>query len=202
VMSGFRCGDWFAVNRHGVVPDMIVMAKGLTSGYVPMGGVLVRENLISPQFDNKPLSVGLTYAAHPIGCAAAATAIEIYQEKRLILKSLDLEFWLRSALHQRLRHIACVGDIRTTGFLATIELVIPGTHQPLVAWNSSDMTWPQRISSGLWAAGIIPMVRWNYLFVAPPLIATQAQLLDVIDQLGNILDVVSSEMNGLISENS
>ncbi len=202
VMSGFRCGDWFAVSRHGVVPDMIVMAKGLTSGYIPMGGILAKESLISPRFDSKSLPVGLTYAAHPVGCAAAVAAISIYQDLDLIHRPREWETWLTRRLVDRLDSIPCVGDIRLTGFLGVIELVIPGTRLPLVEWNSADVSWTNRISSLLWAAGLMPNVRWNYVFFAPPLIATQAELDRAIDQLGSVLDLVSNEINDSISENN
>ncbi len=202
VMSGFRCGDWFAVSRHGVVPDMIVMAKGLTSGYVPMGGILAKESLISPQFDSKRVPIGLTYAAHPVGCAAGVVAISLYQDGDLIHRPLAWEPWLTQLLNKRLAPISCVGDIRLTGFLGVIELVIPGTQRPLVEWNSADESWTNRVSSLLWDSGLVPNVRWNYVFFAPPLIATQDELARAIDQLGSVLEVVSKEINDSISEKS
>lgn len=202
VMSGFRCGDWFAVSRQGVVPDMIVMAKGLTSGYIPMGGILTKESLISPRFDRQMLPIGLTYAAHPVGCAAAVAAISIYQEENLIHRPLEWEAWLRQTLVDRLASIPCVGDIRVTGFLGVIELVKPGSKSPLVEWNGTDISWSNRVASLLWDAGLAPNVRWNYVFFAPPLIASQRELGTVIDQLGSVLDRVSTEINDSISENT
>jgi taurine--2-oxoglutarate transaminase len=190
VMSGFgRCGDWFAVSRYGVVPDIITMAKGLTSGYIPMGGVLLKDSLISPKFKGTMLPVGLTYAAHPVGCAAAVSAITQYQENDLVTRAVRTESLILQSLINRLSGIACVLDIRLTGYLGVVELCDPGTRLPL-----SD--WAPWIMDRLSQAGLVGIVRWNYLFFAPPLIAEEVDILWAITQIGAVLDELVATING------
>src|SRR5437660_3039271 len=133
VITGFgRTGAWFGVDHEHVVPDMMVLAKGLTSGYVPMGAVVVNER-IAQHFETRMLPLGSTYSAHPLACAAALACLAEYEERGLIAHARRMG----EVLFARLRELAgrhpCVGDVRGKGLLACLELVRdPKTQAPLV----------------------------------------------------------------------
>src|SRR5262249_10572091 len=140
VITGFgRTGAWFAVEHEGVVPDMLTLAKGLTSGYVPMGAVLVRRS-VAQHFESRMLPLGSTYTGHPLACAAAVACIEEYERGGLI----DHARRMGELLFARLRELAarhpCVGDMRGKGLLACLELVQDrATHAPLVPPNTDSL---------------------------------------------------------------
>src|SRR6516165_4822122 len=140
VITGFgRTGAWFAVEHEGVVPDLMVLAKGLTSGYVPMGAVVVNDR-IAQHFESRMLPLGSTYAAHPLACAAALACLEEYEERGLIGHARRMG----EVLFQRLQELAsrhrCVGDVRGKGLLACLELVHDRTTKaPLVPPNTDSL---------------------------------------------------------------
>src|SRR3954451_19254383 len=139
VITGFgRTGAWFAVDHENVVPDLLVLAKGLTSGYVPMGAVVVREP-IACHFETRMLPLGSTYAAHPLACAAALACLEEYEGGGLIENARRMG----EVLFEKLRGLAarhpCVGDVRGRGLLACLELVADSqTKAPLVPPNTDS----------------------------------------------------------------
>src|SRR5215470_4451225 len=123
IITGFgRTGKMFAVEHEGVVPDMLVLAKGLTSGYVPMGAIVVRDH-IARHFETKMLPLGSTYAAHPLACAAALACLAEYEERGLIENARRLGAVLLERLHELARRHPRVGDVRGKGLLACLELV-------------------------------------------------------------------------------
>src|SRR5262249_7219858 len=170
VITGFgRTGAWFAVEHEGVVPDILVLAKGLTSGYVPMGAVVVRE-AIARHFEGRMLPLGGTYAGHPLACAAALACLEEYEERGLIAHARRMG----ELLFQRLRRLAenhlCVGDVRGKGLLACLELVQDrATGVPLVLPNIDSLV-PLQIRQRAWQEGIHLLARGSLLMLAPPLI--------------------------------
>ncbi len=185
VMSGFcRTGSWFAVHQTGVQPDMIVMAKGLTCGTVPMGAVWVSQQ-IATFFDDKPLQAGLTYGAHPLGCAAAMACLETYVAEAINARVQRLGPLLRQALHAGLGGHPAVGDIRGKGFLLCIELVKPGTQEPLFSrqMTADERALQQRLAAAFLAAGLIVFMRLHYVFVAPPLVISEADMADGVSRL-------------------
>ena len=123
VMSGFgRTGKWFAIEHHGVEPDIMCMAKGMTSGYLPLGGLIVKEE-IAKHFEYKPLPLGLTYSAHAASCAAALATIEVYEEENLIENAANMGKYLEEQMEEmKLKH-SSIGDLRNTGLLGCIALV-------------------------------------------------------------------------------
>src|SRR5262249_16004005 len=145
VITGFgRTGAWFGVDHEHVVPDMIVLAKGLTSGYVPMGGVVVNER-IAQHFETRMLPLGRTYAAHPLACAAALASLEEYEERRLIPHARHTGEILFAKLRELADRHACVGDVRGKGLLACLELVRDrASKTPLVPPNT-DSPLPMQI---------------------------------------------------------
>ena len=187
VITGFgRTGAWFGVDHENVVPDMMVLAKGLTSGYVPMGAVVVREH-IARYFENHMLPLGSTYAGHPLACAAALACLEEYQERGLIphaRKMGELFFDRLRSLAQR--HV-CVGDVRGKGLLACLELVVDrASRAPLVPANT-DSTLPQQIRRRAWEEGIHLMARGNLILLAPPLIVQPEHIDEAIRKLERVL---------------
>src|SRR5262249_39259087 len=141
VITGFgRTGAWFGVNHEGVVPDLMVLAKGLTSGYVPMGAVILREPM-AEAFEKRMLPLGSTYAAHPLACAAALACLEEYEEKGLVGHAQRMGQLLFERLQELARRHGRVGDVRGKGLLACLELVRdPGRSQaPLVPPNTDSL---------------------------------------------------------------
>lgn len=187
VMSGFgRTGKWFGVENHGVEPDIICVAKGLTSGYLPLGGVIVSKGLAA-HFDNEPLPTGLTYSAHSMSLAAAAAVLDVYQEENLIENARAMGQYMDIQMEKLKARHPSLGDFRNTGLLGCIELVKSRQHKtPLVPWNSTPAPdGPMsKIQKALMANGLSTLVRWNLIFVAPPLCINESQ----IDQGLSILD--------------
>lgn len=179
VMSGFgRTGKMFAVEHHGVVPDIMCIAKGLTSGYVPMGGIVVREE-IARYFDDHFLPLGLTYSAHALACATALAVIEVYEKEGLAENAAAMGRYLENRLDSLKEVYKSIGDFRNTGLLGCIELIRSRkTKEPLVPWNgrSADMEPARRINDRLRELGLFTFVRWNWIFIAPPLNITREQI--------------------------
>ena len=186
VMSGFgRTGRWFAVDHWGVVPDLITMAKGLTSSYVPMGAVGMRPH-VAAFFDDHVFYGGLTYNSHPLACAAALGAIQAYEEDDMVGNSRRMGEVL-ARHHRKLaeRH-PCVGETRSIGLFGAIELVRDrGTMEPLAPFNGASPEM-KAIVQGLLEAGMHTFVRWNTIMTNPPLCISE----DELDQGFEILDSV------------
>ncbi|MBT5855472.1 aminotransferase class III-fold pyridoxal phosphate-dependent enzyme [bacterium] len=193
VMSGFgRCGQWFAVENFDIEPDMIVMAKGLTSGYVPLGGVIVSSE-IAAYFDERPLPLGLTYSAHALACAAALATIEVYEKENLISGTRDMGEFLLDELNTLKDQHPSIGDVRVTGLLACIELVKDReTKEPMAPWNAgpADMKEMNLVIASLKEQGMFTFVRWNYIFIAPPLIITKEELSLGLSMISNAITKV------------
>jgi taurine--2-oxoglutarate transaminase len=172
VMTGFgRTGEWFAVDHWGVVPDIITMAKGLTSGYVPLGAVAVSET-IARHFDDQYLAMGLTYSGHPVSCAAGVAAINVYKEDRLVENAKAMGIVLSGELERIRREHACVGDVRAIGLFSLLELVKDRTtKEPLDTASMGD------VRDRLAAEGLTTFINQNWVFVCPPLIIKPEELL-------------------------
>ncbi len=194
VMSGFgRTGKWFAVDNWNVVPDMITMAKGITSGYVPLGAVVVSEP-IAQYFEDRTLWAGLTYSGHALACAAGLATLQVYEEDRLIENAAAMGKVLGQRLEDLKARHPSVGDVRYIGLFSVIEVVKDkATKEPMAPWNAkaSEMGAMAKVSAFLRANGLYTFVRWNWIFVVPPLCITEAQLdegLSIIDRALEIAD--------------
>jgi taurine---2-oxoglutarate transaminase len=194
VMSGFgRTGEWFAVNHWNVVPDIITMAKGLTSAYVPLGATMVTDS-IAEYFEDRPLYAGLTYNAHAVGCAAAVACINVYKEDNLIENARRMGEILKVELNKLKERHPSVGDVRSIGLFSIVELVKDrATREPMTPYNPkpSEMGPMPQFNAFLRQNGLFTFVRWNTFFVNPPLIITEEQLregLTIIDQALEITD--------------
>jgi taurine--2-oxoglutarate transaminase len=193
VMSGWgRTGKWFAVDHWDVEPDIITTAKGLTSGYVPLGAVIVSEDVAS-FFDDKYLYAGLTYNGHALACAAALATIQVYEQDGLLDNSATLGKHLGEALEGIKERHRSVGDVRYIGLFSVLELVVNR--------ESKEPFSPQvmaEVGQALREKGLFTFIRANDLgsmvFVAPPLCISQEQLdegLSIVDQVLNVTDAVA-----------
>jgi taurine--2-oxoglutarate transaminase len=185
VMSAFgRTGEWFAVNHWDVVPDILTMAKGLTSSAVPLGAVGLRPNVYS-YFDEHVFAGGLTYNSHPLGLAAALATIRVYEEDGLIENSRKLgEVMARHHRELHDRHPS-VGLVRNIGLFGILELVRDrATMEPMAPYNGTSDEM-KAISKFLDERGLYTMVRWNGIMTNPPLCITEEQLAEgfgIIDE--------------------
>ena len=179
VMSGFgRTGKMFAVENHGVEPDIMCMAKGLTAGYLPLGAVIVSDE-IAKSYDEQALPLGLTYSAHPVCCAAALATIEVYEEENLCERAAETGRYIEKKVEDLRGRHPSIGDFRNTGLLGCIELVKNReTKEPVTPWNAkpADMEATTRMAGKIRELGMFTFVRWNWIFVAPPLNITQGQV--------------------------
>jgi taurine---2-oxoglutarate transaminase len=194
VMSGFgRTGKWFGVDHHDVVPDMMCMAKGITSGYIPLGGIIIREEIVK-HFENKPLPIGLTYSAHAVACAAANAVLEIYEEENLIDNTVKMGRYMEQQIEKLKQKHPSIGDYRNTGLLGCIELVKNRkTKEPMAPFNASpaEMEIMNKVAAKITELGMFTFVRWNYIFTAPPLCVTKDEVdegLGIIDKAIGVAD--------------
>ncbi len=179
VMSGFgRTGNWFGFENHGIVPDLAAMAKGLTAGYLPFGCLMVSEKIAS-KYDNVSLALGLTYSAHPVCCAAALEVLKIYDDENLIENTRQMGAYMdRQAMRLMEKHPS-IGDYRNTGLLGCFELVKNRkTKEPMAPFNAgpNEMAVMNKVAAKIKELGMYTFVRWNYIFVAPPLCVTKDQI--------------------------
>jgi len=195
VMSGFgRTGKWFAVDNWNVVPDIMTMAKGLTSGYAPLGAVAMTP-VISAAFDKIKYESGLTYTAHPISLAAAIANIEVMKEKKIV-ENAEL---MGATLHKLLLDLGekhnCVGEIRSIGLFGVIELVKNrNTKEPMTPWNSTS---PEMNSLRKYCLdnGLFIYTHWHTILIIPPLIITEAELMEAFRILDNGLAITDAACN-------
>jgi taurine--2-oxoglutarate transaminase len=187
VITGFgRTGAWFAVEHEKVVPDLLVLAKGLTSGYVPMGAVVVREPL-AQHFESRMLPLGSTYAAHPLACAAALACLQEYEGQKLIPHARRMGELLLGRLRELAGKHPLVGDVRGKGLLTCLELVRDrATRAPLVPPNT-DSPLPLQIRRRAWDEGIHLLARGSLLLLAPPLIVQPEHIEEAVGKLDRLL---------------
>ena len=176
VMSGFgRTGEWFAIDHWNVVPDILTMAKGLTSAYVPLGAVGLRRQL-ADHFKSNVFYGGLTYNSHPLACAAALATIRVYEEDKLIENARRMGAVMCSTMADLQKRHPSIGAARSIGLFGLIELIRNReTRQPLAPFNgtSEEMT---ALSRFFREHGLYTFVRWNTFFTNPPLCVTEPEL--------------------------
>ena len=179
VMSGFgRTGKWFGIENHGVMPDMIATAKGITSGYLPFGALIVSDTIAS-HFDDRVLMLGLTYSAHPVACAAALENLKVYEDENLIENAAAMGKYLEQRVEEMKAVHPSIGDFRNTGLLGCIEVVKNrDTKEPMAPFNASadEMAVMNKVAAKIKELGMYTFVRWNYIFIAPPLCINKEQI--------------------------
>jgi len=195
VMSGFgRTGKWFGFENHGIIPDMICMAKGLTCGYLPFGCLMVSDKIAS-KYDDNMLALGLTYSAHPVSCAAALETLKIYEDDRLIENAAAMGTYVTQQVELLKQKHPSIGNFRTTGLLGCIELVKNrSTKEPMAPFNAKpdEMVIMNKVAAKIKELGMYTFVRWSYIFIAPPLCVTREQVdegLAIISEALKIADL-------------
>jgi taurine--2-oxoglutarate transaminase len=200
VMSGFaRCGQWFAVDRWGVVPDLLTFAKGVNSGYVPLGGVLLTPRVYEA-FADRPFPGGLTYSGHPLACAAAVATIEVMRDERIPERVRALgEEVVRPRLEKLRDAHPSVGEVRGLGMFWAIELVRDrATREMLVPYNASgSAAQPMvEVAAACKARGLWPFTHFNRLHVVPPCVVTAEELIEGLDIIDEALLVADRYYTG------
>jgi taurine--2-oxoglutarate transaminase len=185
VMSGFgRTGRWFAVDHWGVVPDLITMAKGLTSAYVPLGALGMRPG-IARAFQEKAFPGGLTYNSHTLACATALATIAVYEEEGIIENAARMGQVLKERMAELTRKHPSVGSARNIGLFGIFELVRDrASYEPMAPYNGTSEEMAA-LSRFFRERGLYTFVRWNTFFTNPPLVVTEAQLdegLRIVDE--------------------
>ena len=196
VMTGFgRTGRWFAVDNWGVVPDILTLAKGLTSSYLPLGAVGIRRH-IAEHFEKNVYYGGLTYNSHPVSCAAAIATLDVYEADGLIERSARLGSVLRGH-HEVLRaKHPSVGAIRNIGLFGMVEVVRSrDPYTPITGYNgtSDEMKAIQRYCR---EHGLFTMYQWNGIHTNPPLTITEEQLADGFAIIDAALDISDQAIAG------
>lgn len=194
VMSGFgRTGKWFGIDNHGVVPDMIAAAKGITAGYLPLGALIVSDKIAS-YYDDKPLMLGMTYNAHPVSCAAALEVLEIYEDENMLENVVRMGKYVEKIAEKMKQRHPSIGDFRNTGLLGCFELVKNKlSKEPMAPFNAKpeEMVVMNKVADKIRELGLYTFVRWNYIFVAPPLNIKKEQVeegMNIISQAIAIAD--------------
>ena len=200
VMAGFgRCGEWFAVDHWDVTPDLITFAKGVNSGYVPLGGVILSA-AVAATFADRPYPGGLTYSGHPLACASAVASINIFREEGILehTRALGTDV-IGPGLRALTDRHPSVGDVRGLGVFWAVELVRDrDTREPLVPFNAAG---PAAAPMGEFAAacksaGLWPFVHFNRTHVVPPCTTTAAEVREGLEILDQALEVTDRYYTG------
>ena len=194
VMAGwYRTGKMFAYMNFDVVPDIITFAKGVNSGYIPLGGAIVK-NEIAHFFDDKYLSCGLTYSGHPLACAAGVACQEFYLKNDIEGHVQKVGKHLGEVLENLKAKHKSVGDVRYIGLFGGVELVKDrATHEPLVPWGQDPAGVMGAIVKELKSRGFVTYSHENVIIVAPPLIITEAQIDEELAKLDDVLSIVDEK---------
>jgi taurine--2-oxoglutarate transaminase len=199
VMAGFgRTGRWFACEHWDVVPDIITVAKGINSGYVPLGAMVVRDP-VAEWVKDKFFAGGLTYSGHPLACATGVASIEAFREEAIVENSAEMG----ELFGERLRELAgrhpSIGDVRGLGCFWGIELVKNrGTREMLVPFNATGEAFAPvaRLGKAAMEKGLYLMTHWNVIMICPPLTITREELEEGIAVLDEVLGIADEYVEG------
>ncbi|HZO49897.1 MAG TPA: aminotransferase class III-fold pyridoxal phosphate-dependent enzyme [Gaiellaceae bacterium] len=199
VMAGFgRSGRWFACEHWDVVPDIITVAKGINSGYVPLGAMIARRELVD-RIRDRFFPGGLTYAGHPLACASAIASIEAYQEEGVVENAAAMgDFFAQALAGLQVRHPS-VGDVRGKGCFWGLELVKDrATKEMLVPYNASgEAAAPvSRLARAALDRGLYLMTHWNVVMVVPPLTITREEAEEGVAVLDDVLSIADEHYTG------
>lgn len=195
VMAGFgRCGEWFAFQKWGVVPDLVCFAKGVNSGYLPLGGVVISDK-VSATFRDRAFPGGLTYSGHPLACASAVASINIFKEEGIIehARSLGADV-IAPGLEKLMANHPSVGDVRGLGVFWAVELVTDrATRSPLVPYNAAgaDAKPMTEFATACKSKGLWPFTHFNRTHVCPPCTASVDEVeegLAILDEALTVAD--------------
>jgi taurine--2-oxoglutarate transaminase len=195
VMAGFgRTGRWFAVDHWGVVPDLLTMAKGLTSSYLPLGAVAMTPQ-IAQHFADRVYYGGLTYSAHPVSCAAAIAAVGVLRDDDLVGNAARLGPVLAEHLGRLKANHPSVGSVRSIGLFGIVELIRDAqTREPMAPFNGSSPEMAA-LDARLKADGLYTMQHWDGFFTNPPLCITEEQLGEAFVIIDAALEVTDAAVH-------
>jgi len=197
VMSGFgRTGKWFAYQHSSVEPDLIVFAKGVTSGYIPLGGVIISDE-IAATFNDRVFPGGLTYSGHPVATAAAVATIQVMSEEGMVEHAAKIgEEVIRPLIEELMAKHKVIGEVRGQGVFWAIELVTDrATHEPLAPYGGSSPAMGQ-LMAACKKAGMIPFMNFNRIHICPPLNVSEAELREGFAILDGALASIASHYTG------
>lgn len=200
VMAGFgRCGEWFAVDRWDITPDLICFAKGSNSGYLPLGGVIISDR-IAETFKDRAYPGGLTYSGHPLACASAAASIKIFEEEGIVehARTLGTDI-IGPALEKLAANHPCIGDVRGLGVFWAIELVRNrSTREPYVPYNAAGPAASpmNELAAACKAQGLWPFTHFNRIHVVPPCTTSADDVLHGIAILDEVLTIADAHVAG------
>jgi taurine--2-oxoglutarate transaminase len=198
VLSGFgRTGKWFGMDNYGVVPDMIATAKGITSGYMPLGALMVSDK-IAKHFDDNVLWLGLTYSAHPVCCAAGLEVLKIYEDENMIEHAAAMGEYIEAEVAILKENHPSIGDFRNTGLLGCIELVKNrATKEPMAPFNAkpAEMAIMNKVAAKIRELGMYTFVRWNYIFIAPPLCISREEVDEGLAIISEAIKIADEYVN-------
>jgi taurine---2-oxoglutarate transaminase len=200
VMAGFgRCGEWFAIDNWKVAPDLICFAKGVNSGYLPLGGVIISDR-IADTFRERQFPGGLTYSGHPLACAAAVASINIFEEEGIIENARHLG---RDIIGPELEELKAkhpsVGDVRGVGVFWAIELVKNReTREPLVPFNATGPAAAPmaELIGACKAQSLWPFTHFNRMHVVPPLTTSDDDVRAGIAIIDDVLTLADAHYTG------
>ncbi len=195
VMAGWcRTGKMFAFENFDVKPDIVTFAKGVTCGYVPLGGVAVSKK-IAAYFDDNVLSCGLTYSGHPLGCAAGVACVQYYQDANIMENVNKVGDILKVQLEILREKHPCIGDVRSIGLFSCVELVKDkDSREALVPYGKDPQGLMGKIIGLLKARGFMTYSHENMVFICPPLIITEDQLKEEMVKFDEVMAIVDKEM--------
>ena len=200
VMAGFgRCGEWFAVNKWNVVPDLITFAKGVNSGYLPLGGVVISQK-IADTFKDRAYPGGLTYSGHPLACASAVASINIFKEEKIVENAKNIGATVIGPELEKLKaKHPSIGEVRGLGVFWAIELVRNReTRKPLVPFNAAgaDAKPMLDIAAACKKEGLWPFAHFNRMHVVPPCTISADEVREGIAIIDQALTIADSYYEG------
>jgi taurine--2-oxoglutarate transaminase len=195
-MAGFgRTGRWFAIDHWGVVPDIITMAKGITSAYVQLGAVGMRHH-IAQIFQDKPFPGGLTYNSHPLACATALATLAVYEEEGLIENAQKMGRIMRERMKEMEKKHPSVGTTRSIGLFGIFDLVRrKDPFEPLAPYNGTSEEMAA-LGKSFREQGLYTLVRWNSFYTNPPLCITEAELAEGFAIIDRALEITDRAVEG------
>jgi taurine--2-oxoglutarate transaminase len=196
VMAGFgRCGEWFAVNKWNVVPDLITFAKGVNSGYLPLGGVVISQK-IADTFKDRQFPGGLTYSGHPLACASAVASINIFKEEKIVENAKNIGATVIGPELEKLKaKHPSIGEVRGLGVFWAIELVRSReTREPLVPFNAAgaDAKPMLDIAAACKKEGLWPFAHFNRMHIVPPCTVSADEIREGMAIIDQALDIADS----------
>jgi len=197
VMAGFgRTGSWFAYQQHGVTPDLVTFAKGVNSGYIPLGGVVINQ-AIADTFADRVYPGGLTYSGHPLACASAVASMTAMEDEGIIENARRIgEEILGPGLRALAEKHPVIGDVRGVGVMWAIELVNNrATKEPLAPYGASSPAMNELVAACK-REGLLPLTNFNRLHVVPPCTITAEEATEGLARLDRALASIASHYQG------